>query len=266
MKEPVIGDITELRQIAKRRKLTKEIGPYLDRIERDYVLIRDRFLTSASAGLSLSVVIHEVEKGVQELAKAVLKEKSSTRLKTLAKHLADLIEGFAALAQRSGGGKSKASGLISQALFNTNLRLQDHVITTTVNLKQGDFQANCPRRLVISTLMNLIDNSIWWLDNKWGRGKTKHPKRLYLGTSKELSGGPGIVVADNGPGFVDPPEYLIEPFISRKPHGMGLGLHVADEVMKSQGGRLVFPEAGDLRVPKEFDGAIVALVFGGKNK
>jgi signal transduction histidine kinase len=266
LKEPVIEDITELRQIATRRKLTKEIGPYLDRIERDYVLIRDRFLTSASAGLSLSVVIHEVEKGVQELAKAVLREKSSTRLKALAKHLADLIEGFAALAQRSGAGKTKASALISQALFNTNLRLEDHGITSIVNLNQGDFQAQCPRRLVISTLMNLIDNSIWWLDNKWGRGETKNKKRLYLGTSKELAGGPAIVVADNGPGFIDPPEYLIEPFISRKPHGMGLGLHIADEVMKSQGGRLVFPQVGDVTLPKEFTGATVALVFGGKKK
>ena len=263
-KEPVIEDITELRQIAKRRKLTPEIGPYLDRIEKDYVLIRDRFLTSASAGLSLSVVIHEVEKGVQELSKAVLKERSSSRLKILAKHLADLIEGFAALAQRSGSANMKASALISQALFNTNLRLEHHVITSIVNLKQGDFKANCARRLVISTLMNLIDNSIWWLDNKWGTGKTKSPKFLYLGTSREFSGGPAIIVADNGPGFIDPPEFLIEPFISRKPDGMGLGLHIADEVMKAQGGQLVFPQSGDVNLPREFNGAVVALVFGGK--
>lgn len=265
-KEPVIEDITELRKIAKRRKLTTEIGPYLDRIEKDYVLIRDRFLTSASAGLSLSVVIHEVEKGVQELSKAVLKERSSSRLKVLAKHLADLIEGFAALAQRSGSANTKASALISQALFNTNLRLEHHVIKSIVNLKQGDFQANCPRRLVISTLMNLIDNSIWWLDNKWGTGKTRSPKLLYLGTSREFSGGPAIIVADNGPGFIDPPEFLIEPFISRKPDGMGLGLHIADEVMKAQNGQLVFPQPGDVNLPKEFNGAVVALVFGGKKK
>jgi hypothetical protein len=31
--------------------------------------------------------------------------------------------------------------------------------------------------------------------------------------------------------------------------------------MKAQGGELVFPEKGDLDLPKEFDGAVVALSF-----
>ena len=51
--------------------------------------------------------------------------------------------------------------------------------------------------------------------------------------------------------------------MSRKPDGMGLGLHLADQVMKVQGGRLVFPERDDVAIPADFDGAVVALVFGG---
>jgi nitrogen fixation/metabolism regulation signal transduction histidine kinase len=179
-------------------------------------------------------------------------------------HLAELVEGFAALARRSGASREKASSMISQALFNTELRLKIHKINAMVGDQQGDFEVKCSRRLVISTLMNLIDNSMWWLDNKWGTSENK--KRIYIGTSKELSGGPAIVMADNGPGFLDPPEYLIEPFISRKPDGMGLGLHIADQVMKVQGGKLVFPEPGDLSLPTGFDGAVVALVFGGAKK
>ena len=72
-----------------------------------------------------------------------------------------------------------------------------------------------------------------------------------------------LVIADNGPGFQDSPEYLIEPFITRKPDGMGLGLHIADQVMKTQGGKLEFPQRGDVALPKRFSGAVVALVFGG---
>ena len=139
-----------------------------------------------------------------------------------------------------------------------------HDIKITIDQKQGDFEVKCSRRLVISTLMNLIDNSIWWIDTRWG--KSKQRKRIYIGISKELSGGPAIVVADNGTGYLDPPEYLIEPFISRKPDGMGLGLHLADQVMKVQGGRLEFPQLGDLALPEEFDGAVIALVFGGTEK
>jgi len=263
MREPVLEDLTELKQIVEKKGLEEELGPYVDRIEADFRVIRDRFLTSASAGLSLSVVIHEVEKGVQELQLAVEREKASPRVRRLAKHLADLIEGFASLIRKSGATREKASRLISHALFNTDLRLKLHGISTSDGKGTKDFEAKCSKRLTVATLMNLIDNSIWWLDNKWGKGK-KRGKNLYLGISRDLSGGPAILIADNGPGFMDPPEYLVEPFISRKPDGMGLGLHIADQVMKAQGGRVEFPQRGDVKLPAGLRGAVVALVFGGE--
>jgi nitrogen fixation/metabolism regulation signal transduction histidine kinase len=259
MREPVLHDLSEVREIIEQKKLTKELGVYLDRIEADFLLIRDRFLTSASAGLSLSVVIHEVEKGVDELVKAVKAERAGPRITALVKHLAELVEGFAALIRGSGESREKASSLIKRAVFNTELRLDAHEVSVDIDSQQGGFEVKCSRRLTISTIMNIIDNSIWWLDTKWGKSKNK--KRIYIGISKELPGGPAIVIADNGTGFIDPPEYLIEPFISRKPEGMGLGLHLADQVMKAQGGRLEFPQPGDLVIPKGFDGAVVALVF-----
>jgi signal transduction histidine kinase len=264
IKEPVLEDLSTLRDLVEKKKLTEELGPYLNRIEADFILIRDRFLTSASAGLSLSVVIHEVEKGVDELSRAVWEDPTSPRIKNLAKHLADLVEGFATLIRRSGTSHEKASTIISQALFNTELRLKNHKIKVITDTTQGDFETKCSRRLTISTLMNLIDNSIWWLDNKWGEIGGK--KLIYVGTSREFTQGNAIVVADNGPGFMDPPEYLIEPFISRKPDGMGLGLHLADQVMKAQGGQLAFPEPGEVSLPETIDGAVVALIFGGTKK
>ena len=260
LKEPVLEDLSELREIVETKKLTPELGPYLDRIEADFISIRDRLLTSATAGLSLSVVIHEVEKAVAELALAVEKERSTDRIRSLAKHLADLIEGYGALVRRSGSSKERASSLISQALFNIELRLRVHKVTVTI-LKnaQADFEVKCSRRLIISTIMNLIDNSIWWMDNRWGEQDGR--KRLWIGSIKSFEGKPTILVADNGPGLVDPPDFLIEPFISRKPDGMGLGLHIASEVMKAQGGELVFPDRGDTKIPEEFDGAVIGLSF-----
>jgi anti-sigma regulatory factor (Ser/Thr protein kinase) len=259
LREPVLEDITELREIVQKKKLTEEIGPYLDRIETDFRAIRERLLTSATAGLSLSVVIHEVEKGVAELVLAVEGDKATNRIRALAKHLAELIEGFSALVRRSGVSKERASSLISQALFNLELRLKVHKIEVVKRPRRGDFDVKCSRRLVISTIMNLIDNSIWWLDNKWGDQAGK--KKILIEQLNDLDGHGAVVVADNGPGFIDPPEFLVEPFLSRKPDGMGLGLHVASEVMKAQGGALVFPDKGDIDLPKEFDGAVVALSF-----
>jgi C4-dicarboxylate-specific signal transduction histidine kinase len=68
-------------------------------------------------------------------------------------------------------------------------------------------------------------------------------------------------VADGGPGFLDPPEDLVQPFFTRKPDGMGLGLHIADEVMRAHEGRLLFPTAAEVPVPAGLAGAVVVLEF-----
>jgi len=259
-REPVLEELSLLRKKIEERDLEEELGPYIDRIESQFREVRDQLLTAAGAGLSLAVVIHEVEKGIDELAKAVSRDVSIQRVKELANHLSELVEGLTYLTRRSGMRKEKASVLVKHALFNTEYRLRYHKIKVLNGLEGDtpDFQVKCTRRLIIATLMNLIDNSIWWLDNK---GATD--KRIYIGTTLDLQGGPAIVVADNGPGFIDPPEYLVQPFISRKPDGMGLGLHLASEVMKAHGGRLEFPEDGDVELPEGMSGAVVALVFGG---
>jgi signal transduction histidine kinase len=261
-REPVLEDIGALRELMRTKKELVEISPFLDRIEADFTAIRDRFLTSASAGLSLTIVIHEVEKGVANLLKAAQEYGAAAPVVALAKHLADLVEGLGALARRSGESMETAGSLVRQASFNTQLRLEAHKVTLATRMSP-DFEGKCSRRLLVATIMNLIDNSIWWLDNKWGPDSPPGQKRIFIGTSNDLLNGPAIVVADNGPGFIDPPEYLVEPFLSRKPDGMGLGLHLADQVMKVQGGRLVFPEPGDVSLPDGLDGAVVALAFGG---
>ena len=260
-KEPVLEDLALLRDRVEEHELTKELGPYLDRIESQFREVRDRLLTAAGAGLSLAIVIHEVEKGIGELNKALTRETTPIRLRQLAGHLEELVNGLTYLTRKSGAKKEKASVLLQQAIFNTEYRTQYHGVKVINGVDEGDedFSIKCTRRLIISTLMNLIDNAIYWLENK---GSTK--KFIYLGTSNELGEGPAIVVADNGPGFIDPPEYLVQPFLTRKPDGMGLGLHLANEVMKAHGGKLEFPEVGDIELPAGINGAILALVFKGE--
>jgi signal transduction histidine kinase len=257
-REPVIEDLAAVRKIAEQKNINGELLEHLDRIEKQYLEIRDRFLVSASAGLSLTAVIHEVEKGVKELLNAVESENASRKVKELARHLSDLIEGFAALARGSGNRKESATSMIQRAVFNSELRIKHHGIKLQVDTDAGEFEVVCSRRLIISTLMNLIDNAIWWLRNKWGDDGRK---RLLIATSKYPSKGGAIIVADNGPGFSDPPEFLIQPFFSRKPDGSGLGLHIADQVMRVSGGRLDFPESGDVGLSEEYSGAVVSLTF-----
>ena len=42
---------------------------------------------------------------------------------------------------------------------------------------------------------------------------------------------------------------------------MGLGLYYANLAMELNGGQLVFPQPKEVKLPDEFDGAVVALIF-----
>ena len=258
LKEPVLHELEELRTELRKRALDGELGEYVNRIERQFQDVREQLLTAAGPGLTMSVVVHEVEKGISGLVDAIRRNAPIDHLAALADHLAELVDGLTYLTRRSGRRKEHASILIRQAFFNTGFRLRAHHIVSVNGADSGDrdFSIRCTRRMIIASLMNLIDNSIYWLVNKG------HPdRRIYIGPTDSLKGGPALVIADNGPGFSDPPSYLRQPFITRRPDGMGLGLHIVDEVMKAHSGRLVFPEPGDVPLPDSYKGAIVALQF-----
>lgn len=261
-REPVLHEISELREKIKKKGLADELGGYLDRIESDYRDIREKLLTSAGAGLSLAIVIHEIEKIIKELKIAVEKEKADSHIKSLTKHLAELIEGYAMLVRRTGIERVRASQIATQAIFNVDYRLSVHRIKLINNCsKENDFLIKCHKRLILGALMNILDNSIWWLEVKKPKQKT-----ILITNTNELAEGPAIVIGDNGPGFIDPLEYLIEPFFTRKPDGMGLGLHIASEIMKVHKGMLRIIEKGEITLPKEIDGAVIALVFKEEKK
>ena len=123
-------------------------------------------------------MIHEVEKGVAALAAAVESDKATNRVKALAKHLAELIEGYGTLVRDLVPARTCFVKMIAQALFNLQLRLKVHKVELVKPSRRVDFEVKCSRRLVISTVMNLIDNSIWWLDNKWGDQPAR--KKLFV--------------------------------------------------------------------------------------
>jgi signal transduction histidine kinase len=117
---------------------------------------------------------------------------------------------------------------------------------------------------LISALSNLIDNAIYWTRSKVDYNKTNdsvYKPAIYVGSDLLTFDGPAILICDNGPGFSTDPEYLTQPFKTKKEGGMGLGLYFADLVMNMIGGKLIFPDSLDLNVPSVYDGACIALVF-----
>src|SRR4030042_1895308 len=104
--EPVMSSLADLRYIVekkvKEQELKKEIIKYIDRIEKDYQFINETLLKSAGAGLSLSIVIHEIEKIIKELLEVLKKNKATDRTLYLAKHLSQLVEGYSFILRGSG--------------------------------------------------------------------------------------------------------------------------------------------------------------------
>ena len=255
--EPVAGALSRLRSRVRRLGLLDDIGPLIDRAETEYEKFRDTLLVSAGAGLTMTVVVHEVEKGVKELNRALDREADRERLVELGHHLAEVIESLGFLARRSDRTTEKASELVSVALRTIDYRFSHHGILVTNGFDAAnDFTVKGQRRLIVGTLLNLFDNAIYWLD-----AKNPHVKRLYVGPTRDLGDGIGIIVADNGPGFFDPPDFLTQPFMTRKSDGMGMGLYIANEVMRAHEGRLVFPSRKDVDLPRGYPGACVVLLF-----
>ncbi len=126
VQEPVIDELTKLREQVEARGLTAELGNYLDRIEKQFSDVRARLLTAAGPGLTLTVVIHEVEKIIKELSEAIRRGAQKERVSVLVKHLSDVVDGLSFLVRKSGNSRERASALIDQALFNTEYRLKAH--------------------------------------------------------------------------------------------------------------------------------------------
>ena len=106
-------------------------------------------------------------------------------------------------------------------------------------------------------------NSIFWL----GYSKQKNPT-ISIFITDQIKDYYTIIVSDNGPGFNIGTDVAVKPFISGKPDniGMGIGLHIANEMMNAMGGKLLFYEKEDLEFNPEIiqsgaTKAIVALCF-----
>lgn len=256
-KELVISDLVELRSELKERNLETQLGEIVDRIESQYREVTERLLVSAGAGLNLAIVLHEVEKNIYDLKNGLERGEDRVRLLERTNRLSDMVDGLTWLTKRSGLSDVSMKDLIGHAITNWKFRYSHHRVTVTNGITQGDrdFHVKGYRRLLLTAVMNLIDNSIHWLD------ANAENRRIYVGTTFDLDGKPALIVADNGPGFLDDPEILTEPFFTRRAEGMGLGLYITNEIMKQHGGKLVFPAPGDVGLDPAFDGAVVAMQF-----
>lgn len=256
----VISSIESIRKELREYNLEKEIGPLIDDLETSYRETLDLLLIASGAGIGLFVLVHELDRLLGDLRKALKRKVDRKSLRNIATELHSILGGVRYLAQRRKVSSERVGELIGRSLSIYDHRFRSHGIDVINGIKEmgnPDFSVKCNHAQIILVLTNLLDNAIYWLDVK---GQKR--KKIFIGTSVDLDG-PSIVVADNGTGLMDSPDAIVQPFFTRKRNGTGLGLYIADEIMKRHNGTLVFPTRGDVGLPKQFSGAIVALVFEG---
>lgn len=263
---PVLDSIEDVKEIIKKEidddSVVEKLIKKLDRISEDYTRITGNLIKSAGTGLNLVAVLHQIQKIIKEI-KSALKTKadSAEYVKNEVEQLDQLAEGYGLLARNYKPELQELNKLVDQAIRNDSFRFRKHGISIVNNYaKKGKkYKGACSLDFLVNATMNLFDNSIWWL----GYSKITEPK-IYVDIIDDLDGYSTIVIADNGPGFTLTKDELISPFITTKPTGagMGIGLHLTNEIMNSLRGKLIFPEPNEFDIPEEFKkGAIVALAF-----
>lgn len=256
----IAAPLDRLRSEIEKRRLTTELGPIVNRIEFDYREMRDTLLRAGLSQLSLALVFHEIERGVRVLADAISADKGSDRLELEARELVRLLDGASEMLRRGDRRSYDLAQLLRRACDVNRVRFRSHQIKIVCPaLEAGTpVYADFAFGLTLGALNNLIDNAIHW--NELRHADDPEGRRIFLDI-RDVDGTPTVVVADNGPGLTDDPERLKQPFFTRRPEGLGLGLYFANLVMELNQGRLMFPTADEMDVPEGFDGAVFALAF-----
>jgi len=86
-----------------------------------------------------------------------------------------------------------------------------------------------------SVLLNLISNSLYWLNQTSKQDRKLHFKISPLANTSRVR----LWVHDSGPGVSeDDLEDIFRPGVTRKPGGIGMGLTVASEIVSDYGGKM----------------------------
>ncbi|MEC8099736.1 MAG: ATP-binding protein [Pseudomonadota bacterium] len=114
-------------------------------------------------------------------------------------------------------------------------KLANHKIIITSNLDEiDDINLKADPNLINQVLNNLFKNSINAVNEE--NKKTKKPI-IHIELIKK-NNFCCLNFIDNGPGFPEDKEYLLEPYISRSKKGSGLGLAIIKKIMEDHKGNI----------------------------
>lgn len=255
--------LRELTEKLQEKKLYGEFKSIVTRIENDYNRMREVMLNSGMAGVNLSLVFHEVERGIRLVNKYLeIGQADVPTIKVKIHQMNKLLEDFSPLLKQNARTEVAMADLAQKSIDLNRNRFNYHKVEIEERLLDS-FHYKGATNLILSSFSNIIDNAIYWMDYKeeiLGK-ESGYKKKLFIAVDTRSFDGPAVMIADNGNGFDLDSEQLVQPYKTLKPDGMGLGLYYVDLVMQSIGGKLLFPDVTRYDIPSEYQGAFVVLVF-----
>lgn len=229
----------------------KQIKTGVDQLQEVF----SRLLMSAGLGHMVDIVIHEigsplgkinrqlilVERALSQLAD----EAARASLLNMVSSIKGWLEQIHTLRQRlepqTPAKRGRATSFNVYDEIADNLQLYDALIKKQ-GIQASLVQPRQPIRVKMSRaalgqiIVNLLDNSIYWIIRSKGAGKggtiNIRIRRLPHGFS--------ALLCDDGPGVNEEDQpHIFDPYFTRKPNGIGLGLYIARLVIEPYG-KLVY--------------------------
>lgn len=151
---------------------------------------------------------------------------------------------FAPLANRNGPRRKRVS-VLEERINNCLLILSDEISGKNIKVSKprSSTEIAVDAAELEAIVLNLINNAIYWLSQNPKSNREIQIKSTAIQGGKRTR----VFVHDNGPGV--PSQHLdqiLMPGYSRKPHGIGMGLTVASEIVASLDGELRVASPGTL--------------------
>jgi len=235
----------------------KQVNEGVERVHEVF----SRLLMSAGLGHMVDIVIHEIgaplgkinrqlavmEKQLAEL----LDDRGRAKVDPMIQSMKSWLEQIHNLRQRldpqtpAKRGRATSFDVKEEIADNFELHqalLEKQGISWRIVAPRKPVRARMSRAALGQVIVNLIDNSIFWIVREKGVGKGGE----ILVRVKPLKTGFRIVFCDDGPGVDEADKAKIfEPYFTKKPNGIGLGLYIARLVIEPYG-KLVYRSDGDL--------------------
>ena len=233
-----LGERGDDKGVHQVKKIDKEYGR-----ERNHLIQRAEITEDlAGVGLSVEMTSHDIMlmmnrakdigKEIAKLSRNSGEETIQQQADTLLGVLLQITDGMQDIQSLFKSAKRRKKNLkiepILDKIFELYKRLlqKKEIDYEKKNIPSSPLVADTTDGVVMQTLINLFDNSVYWLDTI--SGKQKKIKVSVNGNKGEL------IFSDNGPGIdKEDLSYIFDPFYSGKgQEGRGLGLYIARQLLE----------------------------------